>query len=105
MSSPSKKRSRSIGRSDSTKNEQVSNELHQSLHNNGFLSAINSSNVSNTNHNSSTKTNNNILSRPKLFQYIEDNIIGKDYIFQGPWGLRQSMLFFQTIFIQFMLCF
>jgi hypothetical protein len=79
MSSPSKKRSRSNGRSDLTNNEQVSNELSQSFHNNGLLSMVNSS------------SKNSILFRPKLFQYIEENIIGKDFIFQGPWGLRQSI--------------
>jgi len=27
--------------------------------------------------------------RPKLIQYIEDNIIGRDHIFNGPWGPRR----------------
>jgi hypothetical protein len=54
--------------------------------------------------------NNNILTRPKLFQYIEENIIGKDYIFQGPWGLRRSMLFkfvyiiFNNFFFEVIYC-
>ena len=55
---------------------------------------MNSVTLTNTNPSSGLKPTNNILDRPKLLQYIEENIIGKDYIFQGPWGLRRSMLFF-----------
>ncbi|CAF4941250.1 unnamed protein product, partial [Rotaria socialis] len=28
---------------------------------------------------------------PKIIHYIEKNIIGKDYIFQGPWGFRRMI--------------
>jgi hypothetical protein len=84
---PSKKRSHSTGRSDLPNNEQISNDIYQSSF--GLFPTINPVNISNTNHNSSTKY---ILTRPKILQNIEENIIGKDFIFQGPWGLRRSML-------------
>ena len=32
-------------------------------------------------------------SRPKLIHYIEENIIGKDQIFKGPWGPRRGKYF------------
>jgi len=87
---PSKKRPHSIGRSDLLNNEQISNDIYQSsFHNNGLFPTINPASISNTNHISSPK---NILTRPKILQTIEENIIGKDFIFQGPWGLRRSML-------------
>jgi hypothetical protein len=54
-----------------------------SFNNSGVFPAIN------VVYHSSTK-NNSSSSRPKLIQYIEQNIIGKDHIFKGPWGLRQS---------------
>ncbi len=93
MSSSSKKRSHSAGGFDHSPNEQISNDIYQlSVNNTGLFPTMNPSTiVSNTNHNSSIKTNNNMISRPKLFQYIDENIIGKDHIFQGPWGLRRSM--------------
>jgi hypothetical protein len=98
MSLPSKKRSHSIGQSDLPNNEQISNDFYQSsFHNNGLFPMINPATISTSNYNSTTKTMNNILPRPKLLQYIEENIIGKDYIFQGPWGLRRSM--FLDLFI------
>ncbi|CAF2342856.1 unnamed protein product [Rotaria sp. Silwood2] len=92
MSPPLKKRSYSAGRSDLLKNEQVSNDIYRSpLNNNGSFPIINQAMQSNTNHNSSTKHHNNSSSRPKLIQYIEENIIGKDYVFQGPWGVRRMI--------------
>lgn len=91
LSVPSKKRSHSINRSDLPNNDQVVNDFYQpSFHNNSLFPTINQTNISNTNYNSSTK---NLNPRPKILQYIEENIIGKDYIFQGPWGLRRSMSF------------
>lgn len=90
----SKKRSHSINRSDLPLKEQKSNDFYQpSHHNNNLFPIINSSSI---NHNSSTK---NLNIRPKLYQYIDENIIGKDYIFQGPWGLRRSILFRNNIFL------
>ncbi|CAF0830779.1 unnamed protein product [Rotaria sordida] len=92
MSPPSKKRSQSEIRSDLLTNEQVSNDIYRApANNNGFLPTINQAIESNTNHNSPTKHHNNIFSRPKLIQYIEENIIGKDYVFQGPWGVRRMI--------------
>jgi hypothetical protein len=32
------------------------------------------------------------MNRPKLIQYIDDNIIGKHHIFNGPWGFRRSKI-------------
>jgi hypothetical protein len=89
MSFPSKKqRSHSIARTDLSTNEKIPNDIYQSSFNTiGLFPTINPATLSNTNYNSSTKNN----SRPKILQYIEENIIGKDHIFQGPWGLRRSM--------------
>jgi hypothetical protein len=105
MSPPSKKRSHSIGRSDLSKNELFSNDIYRSSFNNNVLfPTINPAAVVNTNHYSSTKTNVNI-SRPKLLQYIEENIIGKDYTFHGPWGLRRSKLVDSSTFSNNSFCF
>ena len=93
MSGPSKKRSHSIARTDlSTHNEQIVNDIYQSsLNTVDLFPPINLAMVINTNHISSPKNNNNpTLTRPKLLQYIEENLIGKNLIFQGPWGLRRS---------------
>ena len=61
---------------------------------------INSTAASNMNQNSSIKNHSNFLmSQPKLIQYIYKNIIGKDYIFQGPWGLRRSRKFYFIPFL------
>jgi len=83
ISTTSKKRSHSIGRSD---------QQH------AYQSSLA---IPNTNQNSSQK---NVLSRPKLLQYIEDNIIGKDHIFQGPWGLRRSRMIIEFRNMEF-ICF
>lgn len=92
MPLPSKKRSHSIGRSDLSINEHTPNDIYRSsLTTNKLFPTINPVPISNSNYNSSTKNMNHILSRPKLLQYIEENIIGKDHIFQGPWGLRRSI--------------
>jgi hypothetical protein len=76
-----------MGRSELGSNEKISNDIYQNFHNNSELfPAINSV------YHSSTKNNNN-ASRPKLIQYIDENIIGKNHIFNGPWGLRRSKIF------------
>ncbi|UJR18081.1 hypothetical protein I4U23_004981 [Adineta vaga] len=31
------------------------------------------------------------LKRPKLIRYIDENIIGKDFVFNGPWGSRRMI--------------
>ena len=93
MSFSSKKRSHSTGRVDLSTSEQIFQNVHQSsVNNTGILPTINPGMTTNTNHNSPTKNSQNTLARPKLLQYIEENIIGKDHIFQGPWGLRRSMI-------------
>jgi hypothetical protein len=90
MSFPSKKRSHSTGRSDLSTNEKQFNDIYQPSFNTiGLFPTINQATLANKNYNSSTKNN----FRPKFLQYIEENIIGKDYIFQGPWGLRRSMIY------------
>lgn len=72
-----------MGRSEFASNE---GDIYQKSHNNnGVFPAIN--NV----YRSSTK-NNNSIARPKLIQYIDDNIIGKDRLFNGPWGIRRSKM-------------
>jgi len=77
-----------MGRSELVSNELMSNDIYQNAYNNsGIFPAIN------TAYYSSTK-NNNSLSRPKLIQYIHENIIGKDHIFNGPWGLRRSKIYY-----------
>lgn len=94
MPVPSKKRAHSIARSDLSTNEQIVNDIYQSsLNLADIFPPISPAVVVNTNQNSSPKNNNNtVLVRPKLFQYIEENLIGKDLVFQGPWGFRRSMI-------------
>ena len=102
MSGPSKKRSHSIARTDlSTHNEQIVNDIYQSsLNTVDLFPPINLAMVINTNHISSPKNNNNpTLTRPKLLQYIEENLIGKNLIFQGPWGLRRSTNWHLLVFL------
>jgi hypothetical protein len=90
MSFASKKRSHSTGRSDLSTNEKMPNDIYQpTFHTIGLFPSLNPVTLANTNHNSSTKS----TVRPKLLQYIEENIIGKDHVFQGPWGLRRSMTY------------
>ena len=90
MSVPSKKRSHSTGRTDLSTNEKLPNDIYQPVfHTIGLFPTTNPATIANTNHSSSTKT----TVRPKILQYIEDNIIGKDHTFQGPWGLRRSMIY------------
>ena len=36
---------------------------------------------------------NKSLDKSKLIRYIDNNIIGKNYIFNGPWGPRKSTIF------------
>jgi hypothetical protein len=75
-----------MGQSELPFNEIISDDIYQnSFNNSGVFPAINAV------YNSSTK-NNNSSSRPKLIQYINENIIGKDHIFSGPWGLRRSKI-------------
>ena len=65
----------------------MSGEIYQnSFSNNVLFPSINSS------YHSSSRTNSSGNSRPKLIQYIDANIIGKDKIFNGPWGPRQSKI-------------
>ncbi len=33
------------------------------------------------------------LDKLKLLRYIDNNIIGKNFIINGPWGLRKSTIF------------
>ncbi|CAF3345142.1 unnamed protein product [Rotaria socialis] len=88
ISSMTKSRSNSAGRSDPSTTEIYSNDIYQKSNstnnNSGIFPSINKM------YRSSSK-NNNGTSRPKLVQYIDDNIIGKDYIFNGPWGLRRMI--------------
>lgn len=75
-----------MGASEITLNELMSNDIYQnSFNKSGIFPVIN------TIYRTSTK-NNNSISRPKLIQYIDENIIGKDLIFNGPWGLRRSKM-------------
>lgn len=85
-----KPRSNSTGRSDGSTTELYPTDIYQKLNNNnGIFPSINKM------YHSSSK-NNNGIARPKLIQYIYENIIGRDQIFVGPWGLRRSkfLLFF-----------
>ncbi|CAF4063303.1 unnamed protein product [Rotaria magnacalcarata] len=92
MSPVSKKRSHSIGQSDLSKNDQSLNDIHRSsLNHHGFIPIQSPAVESHTNRNSSTKNYNRTVSRPKIIHYIEKNIIGKDHIFQGPWGFRRMI--------------
>jgi hypothetical protein len=85
-----KKRSHSLVRSNLSANDQLLNDFYQtSANTNSVFPAINPVAVSTTNYYSSVKAN-TIFARPKLIQYIEENMIGNDHIFQGPWGPRRS---------------
>ncbi|CAF0758754.1 unnamed protein product [Didymodactylos carnosus] len=55
--------------------------------NNGHLLPSINSNVS-SNHATSKTNNSNTL---KLLMYINDNIIGKDFTINGPWGIRRML--------------
>jgi len=81
------------------RSELTSNDIYQNFYNNsGVFPAINKV------YYSSTK-NNNSISCPKLIQYMNDSIIGKDHIFNGPWGLRRSKIcknfFYLKLFVYF----
>ncbi|CAF1304467.1 unnamed protein product [Adineta ricciae] len=93
ISLTAKKRRHSIGRTELTKVKHLTKDTHipsLSINSNGF--GTNNTVISTTTtHSSSTKTTPSVASRPKLLQYIEENVIGKDYIFQGPWGLRRMI--------------
>jgi hypothetical protein len=69
-------------------------------YNNGLFPALNPAATANTLHQSSNK-NINSPPRPKIFQYIDENIIGKDYVLSGPWGSRRCKVFF--IFIAYLI--
>ncbi|CAF2071588.1 unnamed protein product [Rotaria magnacalcarata] len=88
ISSMTKSQSNSTARSDPSTTEIYPNDIYQKSNNtnnnNGIFPSISKM------YRSSSK-NNNGTSRPKLVQYIDDNIIGKDYIFNGPWGLRRMV--------------
>lgn len=86
MPLPSKKRSHSLGRSELLGNDQTVHDVYQTSGNsNNLFPVINPKAMSY----SSAKTNYPAV-RPKLLQYIEENVIGRDHVFQGPWGLRRS---------------
>lgn len=93
MSPATKKRSNSAVRSDLSNNDQRLNDTHSSsVTKNSFVPIKSPTNESSANR-SSTVKNHSHTSRPKLIQYIDKNIIGKDHTFQGPWGLRRSKFF------------
>ena len=90
MPLPSKKRSHSLGRSDLMGSDLTIHDVYQTSGNgNNLFPVLNLTAISINNPYPSAKTNLSVA-RPKLLQYIEENIIGKNYIFQGPWGLRRS---------------
>ncbi|CAM4865155.1 unnamed protein product [Rotaria socialis] len=92
ISPVSKKRSHSTGQSDLSKPNHSLNDIHRSsLNHHGFIPIRSPAAESHTNRNCSTKNYNRTVSRPKIIHYIEKNIIGKDYIFQGPWGFRRMI--------------
>lgn len=82
MSLSSKKRPHSLVRSDIPTNDLANNDVYQTAVNPNAVVPLNQQHTS-------SKTN-GVLTRPKLIQYIEENIIGRDVIIQGPWGLRRS---------------
>lgn len=86
----SQKRAHSLVRSDLSSSDQFNREIYQtSINLNNVFPSINPMAVSYTYQQVSTKANNSVT-RPKLIQYIEENIIGHDTLFQGPWGVRRS---------------
>ena len=91
MPQTSKKRAHSaLGRSEPLVNDSTSHEIYQtSINSNGVFPSINPTAVS-QGHPHVTPKANNIITRPKLLQYIEENTIGNDTLFQGPWGVRRS---------------
>ncbi|CAF3941093.1 unnamed protein product [Rotaria sordida] len=81
----SKSQSNSMTRSELPTTEQQPNDIYQRLtNNNQIFPSINKI------YHSSNKNNNSVV-RPKLIQYIDENIIGKGHIFYGPWGLRRMV--------------
>jgi len=65
-------------------------DIYQNSYNNsGVFPSINA--IYQSSSSSSPSKNNNSNSRPKLLQYVSDNIIGRDYIFKGPYGSRKMM--------------
>ncbi|UJR21242.1 hypothetical protein I4U23_024337 [Adineta vaga] len=86
-----KKRSNSMGRTDGRSSEQDTKDIYQrSQNNNGVFPLINTYYHNSTSKNN-TNANNNSSHRPKLLQYIDENIIGRDLIFTGPWGIRRMI--------------
>jgi len=91
MSLASKKRPHSVGRAELQNTKNALKDIHQSTPN-GF-STVNPAILSNINNAVERKKINKTLPRPKFLLYIEENIIGKNYVFDGPYGLRRGMLF------------
>ncbi|CAF1409262.1 unnamed protein product [Adineta steineri] len=81
-----KKRSNSMGRTDSQANEQESKDIYQKPRNNNVVFPA----INNIYQNIPNKTN-ITGNRSRLIQYIDENIIGKDHVFLGPWGFRRMI--------------
>jgi hypothetical protein len=99
MSLSSKKRPHSVGRSELQNTKNALKDIHRSTPNNNNIgfSTVNPATLSNINNALEKKKINKALPRPKFLLYIEENIIGKNYVFDGPYGLRRGMLVFVCI--------